>query len=60
MAEPIEHAYVYNFDQFYLQQDPDEHVVSGGFLLLAELNCTACHSAPDSWKERLKPKPGPT
>ena len=59
MAEPIEHAYVYNFDQFYLQQDPDEHVVSGGFLLLAELNCTACHAAPDTWKERLKPKLGP-
>ncbi|MDP1590954.1 MAG: hypothetical protein Q8M07_24585, partial [Prosthecobacter sp.] len=32
-AEPINHAYVFNFDQFYLDQDPDEHVVSGGFLL---------------------------
>ena len=59
MAEPINHAYVFNFDQFYLAQDPDEHVVRGGFLLLAELNCTVCHAAPDSWKERLKAKPGP-
>ena len=58
-AEPINHAYVFNFDQFYLPQDPDEHVVSGGFLLLAELNCTACHAAPESWQERLKAKPGP-
>lgn len=58
-AEPINHAYVFNFDQFYLDQDPDEHVVSGGFLLLAELNCTACHMAPESWQERLKAKPGP-
>jgi mono/diheme cytochrome c family protein len=58
-AEPINHAYVFNFDQFYLDQDPDEHVVTGGFLLLAELNCTACHAAPDSWRERLKAKPGP-
>jgi mono/diheme cytochrome c family protein len=58
-AEPINHAYVFNFDQFYLQQDPDEHVVNGGFLLLAELNCTACHVAPESWQERLKAKPGP-
>ncbi len=58
-AEPINHAYVFNFDQFYLDQDPDEHVVNGGFLLLAELNCTACHVAPDSWQERLKAKPGP-
>ena len=58
-AEPIKHAYVFNFDQFYLPEDPDEHVVEGGYLLLAELNCTACHSAPDSWKERLSVKPGP-
>jgi mono/diheme cytochrome c family protein len=58
-AEPINHAYVFNFDQFYLDQDPDEHVVNGGFLLLAELNCTACHVAPESWQERLKAKPGP-
>lgn len=58
-AEPINHAYVFNFDQFYLPEDPDEHVVEGGYLLLAELNCTACHSAPDSWKERVSAKPGP-
>lgn len=58
-AEPINHAYVFTFDQFYIPQDPDENVVNGGFLLLAELNCTACHAAPESWAERLKPKPGP-
>lgn len=58
-AEPINHAYVFNFDQFYLPEDPDEHVVEGGYLLLAELNCTACHSVPDSWKERVSAKPGP-
>ncbi len=58
-AEPINHAYVFNFDQFHIADDPDEHVVLGGFLLLAELNCTACHAPPDAWKERLSPKPGP-
>jgi mono/diheme cytochrome c family protein len=58
-AEPINHAYVFNFDQFYIPEDPDENVVEGGFLLLAELNCTACHAAPEAWKERLAPKPGP-
>jgi mono/diheme cytochrome c family protein len=58
-AEPINHAYVFNFDQFYLAEDPDEHVVEGGFLLLAELNCTACHQAPKEWEERLNSKPGP-
>lgn len=58
-AEPINHPYVFNFDQFNLPEDPDEHVVEGGFLLLAELNCTACHQPPESWKDRLAPKPGP-
>lgn len=58
-AEPINHAYVFNFDQFNLPEDPDEHVVEGGFLLLAELNCTACHAAPAPWQERLAAKPGP-
>jgi cytochrome c1 len=58
-AEPINHAYVFNFDQFFLPEDPDEHVMAGGYLLMAELNCTACHSVPESWKERLSSKPGP-
>lgn len=58
-AEPIDHAYVFNFDQFNLPEDPDEHLVTGGLLLLAELNCMACHSAPKAWQERLKPKPAP-
>ena len=58
-AEPINHAYVFNFDQFNLPEDPDEHVVTGGLLLMAELNCTACHEVPKAWQERLKPKPAP-
>ncbi|MBE2282659.1 MAG: c-type cytochrome [Prosthecobacter sp.] len=58
-AEPIDHAFVYTFDQFNIPEDPDEALVNGGLLLLAELNCTACHAAPESWQDRLKPKPGP-
>lgn len=58
-AEPINHAYVFNFDQFNLPEDPDEHVVDGGYLLLGELNCTACHVPPKSWADRLAPKVGP-
>jgi len=58
-AEPINHAYVFNFDQFNLPEDPPEHLVDGGYLLLGELNCTACHTPPKSWAERLSPKPGP-
>ena len=58
-AEPINHAFVYTFDQFNIPEDPDEALVNGGLLLLAELNCTACHAVPKSWQERLKVKPGP-
>lgn len=58
-AEPINHAYVFTFDQFNLNEDPDEHLVHGGLLLLAELNCVACHKAPEGWREQLSPKPGP-
>lgn len=58
-AEPINHAYVFGFDQYNLPEDPDEHVVEGGYLLLGELNCTACHTPPKAWQERLAAKPGP-
>lgn len=58
-AEPINHAFVYTFDQFNIPEDPDESLVNGGLLLLAELNCTACHAAPASWQQRLSAKPGP-
>lgn len=59
MAEPVNHPFVFTFDQFFLPEDPDEHVVEGGHLLLAELNCAACHEAPDAWRPWLAPKPGP-
>lgn len=58
-AEPINHAFVYTFDQFNIPEDPDESLVNGGLLLLAELNCTTCHAVPKSWEERLKAKAGP-
>lgn len=58
-AEPINHAFVFTFDQFNLNEDPDEHLVNGGLLLLAELNCVACHEAPAGWKASLSAKPGP-
>ena len=58
-AEPINHAFVYTFDQFHIPEDPDESLVNGGLLLMAELNCTTCHAVPKAWEERLKPKAGP-
>jgi len=29
-AEPINHAFVYTFDQFNIPEDPDESLVNGG------------------------------
>ncbi len=58
-AEPINHAFVYTFDQFHIPEDPDESLVNGGLLLLGELNCTTCHAVPKAWEERLKAKSGP-
>ena len=58
-SEPVNHPYVFGFDQFYLSEDPDEHLAQGGLLLLAELRCTACHQPPAAWSRRLDPAPGP-
>ena len=58
-AEPINHAFVFTFDQFNIPEDPDEALLNGGLLLLAELNCTTCHAAPAAWQQRLQAKTGP-
>ena len=58
-AEPINHPYVFTFDQFNIPEDPDETLVNGGGLLMAETNCIACHAAPETWKQQLAPRPGP-
>ena len=58
-AEPINHPYVFTFDQFHLDVDGDESLVQGGLLLMAETRCLACHAASKGWNERLEPPPGP-
>lgn len=35
----------------------DAQRAEAGLLLMAELNCTACHAAPDAWGEQLSPVP---
>ena len=59
LAQPLDHAHVPAFEQFYLPEDDDAFVTEGGLLLLAELNCVACHAAPTPWKPWLTPTPGP-
>ncbi|MDB6137703.1 MAG: cbb3-type cytochrome c oxidase subunit [Verrucomicrobiaceae bacterium] len=58
-AEPIDHPYVFTFDQFHIAEDPDETLVDGGLLLMAETNCIACHQAAAPWQQQLAPRPGP-
>jgi len=58
-AEPVNHPYVFTFDQFHLEADAEEHLREGGLLLMAELRCAACHEAPAAWREMLHPAPGP-
>jgi hypothetical protein len=42
-AEPASHAIIAGFERFYADDSAD--AVHGGLLLLAELNCIACHAA---------------
>lgn len=58
-APPLDHPHVYTFDQFYLPEDDDAFLAQGGLVLLAELNCSACHAAPQPWSKLIGPKPGP-
>ena len=58
-AEPINHPYVFTFDQFHLDVDGDESLVQGGLLLMAETRCLACHAAKGKWSPHLAPPPGP-
>jgi mono/diheme cytochrome c family protein len=58
-AEPVNHPYVYTFDQFHLPMDDADSLARGGLLLMAEARCTACHTAPQGWKAMLQHAPGP-
>src|SRR5262245_29610167 len=53
LAEPPDYPFVAGFDRFYAPEDDEPKITEGGLLLLSELNCVACHAAPDAWKDRL-------
>lgn len=48
-ASPV----VATFERFYAGATDEAQIVDGGLLLLNELNCTACHAAPESWRDRV-------
>jgi cytochrome c1 len=53
LAAPPDYPFVPGFDRFYAPEDDEPKIAEGGLLLLGELNCVACHTVPDAWKERL-------
>lgn len=54
-----DHPVVADFERFHLPGDSPESLAQGGLLLIAELNCTACHEAPAAWASRLQSHGGP-
>ena len=58
-APDVKNAHVYAFEAGYSADDPDDHLESGGKLLISELNCIACHSAPEEVLAHLVPTKAP-
>lgn len=56
-----EYAHVFSFDALEpdAASESEERLLEGGYLLLGELNCTACHSPAKPWESRVAAKPGP-
>ncbi|MEM9281055.1 MAG: c-type cytochrome [Verrucomicrobiota bacterium] len=52
-AKPVNYPFVVGFERFHSSLDDDGYLSEGGFILLNELNCVACHEAPQAWKGRL-------
>ena len=55
-AEELNWPFVPGFERFFSNLDPDDYLLAGGYLLLDELNCVACHDAP---KDRFPGVEGP-
>lgn len=50
------HPVVAGFERFFAAAQDDTQQASGGFLLLNELNCIACHAPPAAWAGRFNPR----
>lgn len=59
LRQAPDHPIVADFERFHLEADAPQSLAQGGLLLLAELNCTACHQAPAAWAKSLEPQGGP-
>lgn len=52
-AKPVNYPFVAGFERFHSGLDDDDHLAEGGFLLLNELNCVACHAPPEPLRSQL-------
>ena len=52
-AEPVNYPFVVGFERFHSSIDDDDYLAEGGFILLNELNCVACHPPPARLADRL-------
>jgi len=52
-AEPVNYPFVVGFERFHSSLDDDDYLAEGGFILLNELNCVACHEPPARLADRL-------
>lgn len=52
-AKPVNYPFVVGFERFHSGMDDDEYLAGGGFILLNELNCVACHAPPESLAPQL-------
>jgi cytochrome c551/c552 len=46
-AKPVNYPFVVGFERFHGSLDDEAYLAEGGFILLNELNCVACHAPPE-------------
>jgi mono/diheme cytochrome c family protein len=52
-AKPVNYPFVVGFERFHSGLDDEDYLAEGGFLLLNELNCVACHAAPEPLRDQF-------
>lgn len=53
-AKPVNYPFVVGFERFHSGMDDDDYLAEGGFILLNELNCVACHAPPAALADQLE------
>ncbi|MDF1739764.1 MAG: c-type cytochrome [Verrucomicrobiales bacterium] len=53
-AKPVNYPFVIGFERFHSSLDDEDYLAEGGFILLNELNCVACHAPPKHLDKQLE------